>query len=603
MTGSPTIYGRGLVWIRLQALLLLVVVAMRCPARADATTAIQQIHVDGNSSASRQNADSPDVVVGKKRVDWPADLAFEPDSLGASMRRLTNAWRRRGYFSAAVDSADESSVWLRPGPPAVVESMLFTGATVLPEDIIRDLIGLHPADVLNLNTLESGIEHVLDEYESLSHHLASLSIVSLEPVSKGALGYRIVIDIDEGPQIHIVGLELPGAERTRLSFAERVSGMRVLDDIGPNDLDSFASRLRASGIFKSVQEATLRIFDDSTAVVSIPVEEAPPGSFDLVLGYLPPGGSGSSGQVVGSGHLQLSNPFGYGRGFTLLMDQRPGQVSSVDVRLSDPRLAGYPFRVELGFAGLQQDSTYGHQTYFAEAGYQFGRGLELFARYASETTRPGQAGARFRGGEQRIARGDVGFWGVGVSLRRLDDRVNPRSGVDFESVIERGDKRLDKGVISTGDTVRVATVERQERLVSSARIHLPTFARQSLVVGMDARVLLSDAVDESDLFRFGGANTLRGYDEDRFRARTALRALVEYRTLLDTTSYAYLFIDIGYIEKPKIGSTPSNVSWHPGFGMGLQFDTAVGLVVTSYAVNNEDGLANGRVHIGLSFSL
>jgi len=47
------------------------------------------------------------------------------------------------------------------------------------------------------------------------------------------------------------------------------------------------------------------------------------------------------------------------------------------------------------------------------------------------------------------------------------------------------------------------------------------FSGQTAVGGVDVLVLLSDIVDESDLFRFGGANSLRGYDE------------AEYRILLD----------------------------------------------------------------------
>ena len=69
-----------------------------------------------------------------------------------------------------------------------------------------------------------------------------------------------------------------------------------------------------------------------------------------------------------------------------------------------------------------------------------------------------------------------------------------------------------------------------------------------LVLGVDALDLISDAYDRSDLFRFGGASTLRGYDEERFFAATAGRALAEYRYQLDVRSYAYVFLDVGYVN-------------------------------------------------------
>ena len=137
----------------------------------------------------------------------------------------------------------------------------------------------------------------------------------------------------------------------------------------------------------------------------------------------------------------------------------------------------------------------------------------------------------------------------------------------------------------------------------TGRLYRPTFQRQVLAVGVDASVLLSDVFDESDLFLFGGANSLRGYDEDQFRASTAIRALVEYRILLETLSYAYLFFDLGYLETPGTFEVPSSKGWYPGFGLGMQFQTRVGLINTSYAMNDSDGVSNGRIHIGLSFGL
>ena len=41
----------------------------------------------------------------------------------------------------------------------------------------------------------------------------------------------------------------------------------------------------------------------------------------------------------------------------------------------------------------------------------------------------------------------------------------------------------------------------------------------------------------------------------------------------------------------------------PGFGLGTQFSTAVGLVNASYALNPDDGPASGKIHVGLSFGL
>jgi outer membrane protein assembly factor BamA len=123
-------------------------------------------------------------------------------------------------------------------------------------------------------------------------------------------------------------------------------------------------------------------------------------------------------------------------------------------------------------------------------------------------------------------------------------------------------------------------------------------------MGGDGAVLRSRSYDRSDLFRFGGAASLRGYDEDRFLGNVTVRGLLEYRYQLDRRSYAYLFGDLGYVERPALDSGPACGAWHPGYGLGLQVQTAIGRIRTTYALNPDVTTpADGRIHFGLSVGL
>src|SRR5690606_26046770 len=134
-------------------------------------------------------------------------------------------------------------------------------------------------------------------------------------------------------------------------------------------------------------------------------------------------------------------------------------------------------------------------------------------------------------------------------------------------------------------------------------VFVPTLRRQVLVLGGDAALLLGDVYDDSDLFRFGGATSLRGYDEEQFRGNVVGRALVEYRYQIDRTSFAFLFADVGYIRRPETPGVSGDESVRPGYGLGLQYRTPLGLVNVSYALNPDDGPTRGKVHLGLSFGL
>ena len=130
---------------------------------------------------------------------------------------------------------------------------------------------------------------------------------------------------------------------------------------------------------------------------------------------------------------------------------------------------------------------------------------------------------------------------------------------------------------------------------------MPLRSQWVAVFGVDASVLVSDVVDRSDLFRLGGARSLRGYDEDRFEGRAAGRVLAEIRRLIDLRSYAFAFVDLGFVD--QAAGTDEGLGLWPGYGLGMQLDTAAGLITLTYGFNAEDGPASGRIHLAFSFGL
>jgi len=78
---------------------------------------------------------------------------------------------------------------------------------------------------------------------------------------------------------------------------------------------------------------------------------------------------------------------------------------------------------------------------------------------------------------------------------------------------------------------------------------------------------------------------------------------VEYRVQLDPVSYAFAFADLGFVETPATAEFVERRRVLPGYGIGLQFGTPLGVVLLSYALQPEESPARGRIHIGLSLGL
>jgi len=544
---------------------------------------------------------------------WPDSVATASvDSVEEVGRRVLRHYRREGYYHARLDSATVDTtagrsrvrMHLHRGPRVVVGRLRISGASAVPTEELRRALETDTGAPLDPRRLRADIQAILDRYEEEGRPLAAIRIEKTRIDSASTPQVALTLAIDEGPQLWLREVDVSSGARTSPGLVARLAGLDVGAPLVGYDPEEIRAALRDRPYFESVGTPELEVGPDGGATLHVPVEESAPGSFDLVVGYLPPSGT-RGGQLVGTGHLLLEHLFGGGREIDLSLDRRPGQTSVFDLSVSDPYILGLPFRLTGAFRGEQRDSTFGERAFRLEVGYHFSRSTELSGRISREVVRPGTAGTQLRSTRQRVPRAQTLFYGVGLHYESVDHPENPRRGLRVDVWADQGRKeRSIRRITSAGDTARSRTSFRQERFRGTVRAYVPLFDRQVFVLGGGGDALRSRSYDRSDLFRFGGATSLRGYDEDQFLGTVTLRGLLEYRVQLDRRSYVYGFGDLGYVERPALGGTSATQAWHPGYGVGLQVDTAVGLVTTTYALNPDVATpADGRLHFGLSVGL
>jgi outer membrane protein assembly factor BamA len=628
----------------LRAVLLAAVGCVACVASCAPSAAHAEPSSVAQTAAPQTDPDTTESpATWRLRVDgspaeWPLSESptASPENAAQVAERVLRAFREDGFYDARLDSitidstsldaasangsetdsvsetdSDSASqagptrttLFVARGPRVNLGSVEIDGDSVVSEERIRNILRLQTGKPLSKSSLEAGINDLLSEYEEEGYPLASVRIERFE-IDRSAPEpvLRLALQVEEGTALWLKRVALPKGGRTSPRFVARVAGLSLGEPLRNYDPAQIRASLEQTGLFASVGMPQLRVNDDGGATLFLPVKDVPPGTFDIVLGYLPPS-SGGDGQLVGNGALALRNVLGGGRRLNLKLDRRPQQVSLVDVRAVDPYVAGWPIRAEAGFTGEQRDSTFAERAYRLSVGVQPSPTWSVSGTLSREVTRPGQGGTQIVRGEQQVPRGASFFYGITARVERVDDRRNPRQGVEAEATVEQGRKRRSFRRVVDADTTFERQTLRQERIRGSVRTYLPTFARQLVAVGADADLLRSDAYDTSDLFWIGGAQSLRGYDEDRFRGRITARVLLEYRVQIDRVSYAYVFSDLGYVDTPETAALDADQQLLPGYGFGLQFGTPLGIANLSYALSPGDSPARGRIHLGVSLGL
>lgn len=126
--------------------------------------------------------------------------------------------------------------------------------------------------------------------------------------------------------------------------------------------------------------------------------------------------------------------------------------------------------------------------------------------------------------------------------------------------------------------------------------------RNFIYVNNTSEAIFSDTYFTNEKLRFGGIQSIRGFNENSLEATLYSTINTEYRYLLSTNSYVHSIIDFTYFQDDLTNTTEKLY----GFGFGLGIRSKSGLLKINYAVGKTDNssikLSESKVHISLSTS-
>ncbi|MDN3724312.1 hypothetical protein QRD02_07945 [Aequorivita sp. SDUM287046] len=124
--------------------------------------------------------------------------------------------------------------------------------------------------------------------------------------------------------------------------------------------------------------------------------------------------------------------------------------------------------------------------------------------------------------------------------------------------------------------------------------------KNSIFVQNITSALFSDSYLVNELFRFGGINSIRGFNENSIDASLYSIINTEYRYQFNDGVYIHSIIDIGYFENETLALKQKLYSF--GFGIGL--NTKGGLFKFNVANGNTQdqdfSFSNTKIHISVS---
>ncbi|MCJ0741312.1 BamA/TamA family outer membrane protein [Pedobacter montanisoli] len=464
------------------------------------------------------------------------------------------------------------------------------------EERINAYAGNFAGAPFNANQLEDLFKKIIITCENNGYPFASVGLEQIHFENE-----RIAADLNLtlNDQITFDSLKIVGDVKISKAYLQSYLGVKTGTDYNENVVRQIYKRLNELPFLKEAKPFEVS-FADHKAKVTVFLEKKNINQFDGILGLQPRQNATDKLEVVGNLKLALVNTFQQAEKIYFNYQNLTKGTQLLESYIDIPRI----FNTDLGFMPAlnlyKQDTTYLNVDTKLLFNYAV-RTNDRIQFFVERRTSSLIETSQYKDAQILPQNLDAAtnFYGLGFTAQHLDYRFNPRKGLWLELNFAAGSKKIKPNASIPAHLYQQVNLNSSVyRFYLDAKYFIP-LARQTVFALSNQTGYLSgkDLLD-NELFRIGGQNTLRGFNEMEFLTSAYTLFNAEFRYLLEQNSFLFLFYNQAYVQKIKDKDYPL------GMGAGLNFETNLGILSLSYALgkqkNNPLNLRQGKIHVGVT---
>ena len=326
------------------------------------------------------------------------------------------------------------------------------------------------------------------------------------------------------------------------------------------------------------------LFKTDTTKVYVYLQKAKPNTFDGFIGF----SNDDQSKVRFNGYvdLLLNNVLNSGEKFNLYWKSDGNKQTTFNLSLELPYMFKSPIGTKASLKIFKQDSTFQNTVIDLNLGYYFSYNSKLYAGYQQTQSVDIQ-----NTNTTSIADYSNAFYTstYEYTAYNIDDFLFPQKTSLFI-----------KGGAGSRDGKTVSSSQYFAQLNFSHNLYLNK--RNIINIKNQTYYLKSDTYIINELYRFGGINSIRGFNENSLQANMYSALMAEYRYVLAPNMYVHTITDYGYYQD-ETAQIKDNLL---GLGFGFGLFTNTGLFNIIYANGSTKGqtikLSNSIVHLSFKAS-
>ncbi|MFO7862540.1 MAG: ShlB/FhaC/HecB family hemolysin secretion/activation protein [Salinivirgaceae bacterium] len=526
-------------------------------------------------------------VCGQGRADFfgivHKSIAYaDSSSLQIAVAEILGEYHQKGYINAALDSIktkkNRSFVYIYKGESYTIGKFeIQTPNETYAEIPIRVKPG-RTADLIRLSAIK---KELISHYENSGYPFAKVYSTFKEDSNKLYIRYTV----DQG-KFFVFDTILTNEVKISSTFLTRYLDIIPGNTYNEHQISKIDSRIKQLG-FLQLQQAPVVNFGKGIARPELLLKTKQANRFNGLVGIVPSTEEDKKYIVTGDIELNLKNTLGKGESIDLQWKKTEKHSQQLQSGINWPYVFRTAFGADLGLKMLKQDTSFVHLDLKTGIFLLFRGNNSATGYYTDKRT-------IILSPKDTASIAETQSYGTGITLKSslLDNRINPLKGYSTALDISAGQRKTQQ---STSEKSFYWQTD-----ISVAGF-IPLY-KNWVLMGQNHYLLLKSkkTLYKNELFRVGGLNTLRGFDENQFYINQGNISTIEFRWLFEENSHFKVFTDAAWLQTKHTGTTTENTVL--GFGAGINLHTNAGIFTISYALNyektNKTQLNNAKIHFG-----
>jgi hypothetical protein len=436
--------------------------------------------------------------------------------------------------------------------------------------------------VINITAVEDVLAFINNEVSKNGLPFSKIKLSNITIKDTSTLKANLLIDASNTKRI-LNTIVIRGYEKFPQSYITHFLKIKPKQVFDLNAIKNKTKQLNNLNFANEVRSPEVLFSKDSTTLYMY-IKKTKSNSFDGFLGF---GTNEETNQLEFDGYLNLNltNNLNFGESFRLLYKSDENNQKTFETAATLPYLFKTPIGMDLQLRIFKKDSSFTTVNQTLRLHYQITPKHKIYSGIVSTESNNLLSNAFL------VSISDYKTQHYTVAYQFLNQQpTHSLFPIKTKLYFEAG----------FGERKTTTTKENQSQYSLDASNIFNLNKTQSIFIKAQGSHLKSNTYFENELLRFGGINSIRGFEENSLFATLFGIMNTEYRYTLSQSLYVHSIFDVGYFENNTIKTKEKLFGY--GFGFGIL--TKAGLLRFNYAngksENSKFKLSNSKIHLSLT---